>query len=327
MHSRIASRPSNQKEAGSIDPVSRSSDSAVAEPEPTRSVGRRAVGRVGDAFAFRPDRVTVIRPAARWPRLDFRELWHFRELLGRFVWRDVKVRYKQTLIGIAWVILQPFLTMVVFTLIFGKFAKFPNQGQQYPVFVYSGLLLWSTYFQSALVGASTSLVANVPLVTKVYFPRVLLPAAAVLVPIVDFIMASTVLVALMQYYDTPFGQYWYLSPLFVLVAIVTALGTGLLFAAMNVRYRDVPYVIPFIIQTWLFVSSVVFPVASLPLKWQWVLAFNPMNGAITGFRWALIGTPPPDTGQFLVGVASAFTIFIIGLVYFRRSEPKFADTI
>ena len=327
MHSRIAWPPSNQKEAGSIGPVNRPSDSAVAEPKPARSVGRRAVDRVGDAFTFRPDRVTVIRPARRWPHLDFRELWHFRELLGRFIWRDVKVRYKQTLIGIAWVILQPFLTMVVFTLIFGKFAKFPNQGQQYPVFVYSGLLLWSTYFQSSVVGASNSLVANVPLVTKVYFPRVLLPAAAVLVPIVDFIMASTVLVGLMQYYDTPFGQYWYLSPFFVLIAIVTALGTGLLFSAMNVRYRDVPYVIPFIIQTWLFVSSVVFPVAWLPQKWQWVLALKTMNGAITGFSLALIGTPPPDTGQFLVGVASAFTIFIIGLVYFRRSEPTFADTI
>src|SRR3954447_18150543 len=172
MHSRIASPPSNQNEGGSTGPVNRSSDSAVAEPKPARSVGRRAVDRVGDAFAFRPDRVTVIRPAARWPRLDFRELWHFRELLGRFVWRDVKVRYKQTLIGIAWVILQPFLTMVVFTLVFGKFANFPAQGQQYPVFVYSGLLLWS-YFSSALVGTSASLVANVPLVTKVYFPRIL----------------------------------------------------------------------------------------------------------------------------------------------------------
>ena len=164
--------------------MSRSPDSAVAEPKPTRSAGRRAVDRVGDALALRPDRVTVIKPPARWPRLDLRELWHYRELLGRFVWRDVKVRYKQTFIGVAWAILQPFLTMVVFTLVFGKFAKFPNQGQQYPVFLYSGLLLW-TYFSSALVGSSMSIVANVPLVTKVYFPRVLLPAGAALVPIVD----------------------------------------------------------------------------------------------------------------------------------------------
>ena len=241
------------KGAGSIDPVNRPSDSAVAEPKPARSVGRRAVDRVGDAFAFRPDRVTVIRPAARWPRLDLRELWHYRELLGRFVWRDVKVRYKQTFIGVAWAILQPFLTMVVFTLIFGKFAKFPNQGQQYPVFVYSGLLLWSTYFQSALVGASTSLVANVPLVTKVYFPRVLLPAGAVLVPIVDFIMASTVLVGLMAVLRHAVSDTTaYLAPRSVLIAIVTALGTGLSFSALNVRYRDVPYVIPFIVQTWLY---------------------------------------------------------------------------
>jgi lipopolysaccharide transport system permease protein len=306
--------------------VTRPSDSAVAEPKPVRSVGRRAVDRVGDAFAFRPDRVTVIRPAARWPRLDLRELWHYRELLGRFVWRDVKVRYKQTFIGVAWAILQPFLTMVVFTLIFGKFANFPSQGQQYPVFVYSGLLLW-TYFSSALVGSSSSLVANVPLVTKVYFPRILLPAGAALVPIVDFLMASTVLVGLMGYYDTHFGHYAYLAPAFLLIAVVTALGTGLFFSALNVRYRDVPYVIPFVVQTWLYVSSVIYPIASLPLKWQWVLAFNPMNGAITGFRWALIGTPPPDTGQFLVSVGSAIVIFLLGLAFFRRSEPKFADTI
>jgi lipopolysaccharide transport system permease protein len=270
--------------------------------------------------------VTVIRPAARWPRLDLRELWHYRELLGRFVWRDVKVRYKQTFIGVAWAILQPFLTMVVFTLVFGKFAKFPNQGQQYPVFLYSGLLLWS-YFSSALTGSSMSIVSNVPLVTKVYFPRVLLPAGAALVPIVDLAMASSVLVGLMAYYHTSIGHMAYLAPSFLLLAVATALGTGLFFAALNVRYRDVPYVIPFIVQTWLYVSSVVYPIAALPLKWQWVLATNPMNGAITGFRWALVGTPPPDTGQFLVSVASAILIFLFGLAFFRASEPKFADTI
>jgi homopolymeric O-antigen transport system permease protein len=307
-------------------PVTPSPESAVAEPKPAPSVPRRAVARVGDAFASRPDRVTVIRPAPRWPRLDLRELWHYRELLGRFVWRDVKVRYKQTFIGIAWAILQPFLTMVVFTLVFGKFANFPSQGQQYPVFVYSGLLLWS-YFSSALTATSTSLVANVPLVTKVYFPRVLLPASASLVPLVDFVMAFTVLIGLMAYYDTPFNHLAYLTPGFVLIAIATALGTGLFLSALNVRYRDVPYVIPFIVQTWLYVSSVIYPIAALPEKWQWVLAFNPMNAAITGLRWCLIGTPPPDTGQFLVGIGSAVLIFTVGLAFFRRSEPKFADTI
>lgn len=306
--------------------MTRPSNSAVADPKPARSVGRRAADRVGDALSSRGERVTLIRPAPRWPRLDVRELWHYRELLGRFVWRDVKVRYKQTFIGIAWAILQPFLTMVVFTLVFGKFANFPAQGQQYPVFVYSGLLLWS-YFSSALTAGSASLVANVPLVTKVYFPRVLLPAGAALVPIVDFLMAFSVLLGLMAYYHTNFGHRAYLAPAFLLVAVLTALGTSLFFSALNVRYRDVPYVIPFIVQTWLYVSSVIYPIAALPLKWQWVLAFNPMNGAITGFRWALIGTPPPDTGQFLVSIGSALFIFLFGLAFFRRSEPKFADTI
>ena len=140
-------------------------------------------------------------------------------------------------------------------------------------------------------------------------------------------MASTVLIGLMGYYDAPFGHYAYLAPLFLLLAVVTAVGTGLFFSALNVRYRDVPYVIPFVVQTWLYVSSVIYPIASLPVKWQWVLAFNPMNGAITGFRWALIGTPPPDTGQFLVSVGSGIVIFLLGLTFFRLSEPKFADTI
>ena len=181
-------------------------------------MGRRAVDRVGDAFAFRPDRVTVIRPAARWPRLDLRELWHYRELLGRFVWRDVKVRYKQTFIGIAWAILQPFLTMVVFTLVFGKFAKFPNQGQQYPVSC-TRVCCFGRTSRRALVRGEHEPLLQCSARHKVYFPRVLLPAGAALVPIVDLAMASTVLVGLMAYYHTPIGDMAYLAPAFLLLAV------------------------------------------------------------------------------------------------------------
>jgi lipopolysaccharide transport system permease protein len=303
--------------------VSRPSQSALVE---RRSAAAAETGLEGTLAPRRDERLTVIRPAPRWPRLDVRELWHYRELLGRFVWRDVKVRYKQTLIGIAWAILQPFLTMVIFTLVFGKFANFPAQGQQYPVFVYSGLLLWA-YFSSSVTQASTSLVSNVPLVTKVYFPRVLLPLASALVPLVDFVMASSVLVGLMAYYGTPLASDFYLAPVFMLLAMITAAGTGLLLSALNVRYRDVPYAIPFLIQTWLYFSSVIYPIAALPEKWQWLLALNPMNGAITGFRWALVGTPPPVLGQFAISVVSGIVILLVGLGFFRRSEPKFADTI
>jgi lipopolysaccharide transport system permease protein len=271
-------------------------------------------------------RVTVIRPASRWPSLDLGELFHYRELLATFVWRDVKVRYKQTSIGVAWALLQPFLTMVVMTLVFGKFAKFPSQNLPYPVFLYSALLPW-TYFQAAVSQGSSCLVSNVSLVTKVYFPRVLLPFAAILTPLVDFLLASVILAGLMLWYKVPPGDALYLAPVFLLLCVVTALGTALFLAAVNVRYRDVPYVVPFVLQIWQFISSVFYPVADLPEKWQWVLALNPLTAAIGGFRWTVVGTPPPHLGQFLVSLAMAGVFIIVGLGFFRRSEPKFADTI
>jgi lipopolysaccharide transport system permease protein len=270
--------------------------------------------------------VTVIRPAPRWPRLDLRELWHYRELLGRFVWRDIKVRYKQTFIGVAWAILQPFLTMVVFTLVFGKFADFPSKGVPYPIFVYSALLPW-TYFASSLSMASTSLVSNKPLITKVYFPRVLLPLAGVVVSLVDFLIASVILFAMMVWFTVWPSPAIVLAPLFLLMALLTALGVGLFLSAVNVRYRDVPYAIPFLIQTWMYVSGVVFALSALPERWQWLLAFNPMTAVINGFQWGVLGTTPPDLGKTLVSVASMTVMFLVGLSFFRGSEPRFADTI
>ena len=283
-------------------------------------------GDGGEPAVWEVPRVTVIRPAPRLPHLDLRELWHFRELLGVLVWRDVAVRYKQTAIGVGWAILVPFVTMVVFTLVFGKFANFPSKGVPYPIFTYSALLPW-TYFASAVALASSSLVSNKALVTKVYFPRVLLPLAGVSVPAFDFLFASIVLVGMMVWFDVWPSAALLLSPLFLAMAALTALGTGLFLSAVNVRYRDVPYAVPFLIQIWLYVSGVVYAISALPERWQWVLALNPMTAAINGFQWGVLGSAPPALGKTLVSVASMVFLLLVGLWYFRRSEPRFADAI
>jgi len=274
----------------------------------------------------RVERVTVIKPAPRWPHLDVRELWHYRELLGRLVWRDIAVRYKQTSIGVAWAVLQPLLTMVVFTLIFGYVGGFASKGLQYQVFSYSALLPWF-YFASSVNLASNSLVSNRGLVTKVYFPRILLPLAGVTVPIVDFLVASVVLVGLMFWYSTAPSAAIILAPAFLLLAFVTALGVALFFSAMTVRYRDVPYAIPFLLQSWMFVSGVVLPISEFPEYAQWLLALNPMTAVINGFQWGVVGAGAPELGKTLISVGAAALFFVVGLWYFRRSEPKFADTI
>jgi homopolymeric O-antigen transport system permease protein len=271
-------------------------------------------------------RVTVIRPAPRWPHLDLVELWHYRELLFRLAWRDIAVRYKQTSIGVAWAILQPFATMVVFTLVFGRFANFPSKGVPYPIFVYSALLPW-TYFSSALAQSGSSLVSNKGLVTKVYFPRVLLPLAGVTVPIVDFLLAFSILVGMMFWFGVWPSAAIFLAPLFLFMAFVAALGVGLFLSAVHVRYRDVPYAIPFLLQIWLYLSGVVYAISSLPERWQWVLALNPMTAVINGFQWGVLGTEAPDLGKTMVSVGSTALFLVVGLWFFRRSEPKFADTI
>jgi lipopolysaccharide transport system permease protein len=270
--------------------------------------------------------VFVIRPAPRWPHLDLRELWHFRELFLTLVWRDVAVRYKQTSIGAAWAIIQPTLTMIVFTLIFGRLGGVDSKGLQFPLFSYSALLPWF-YFASSVALSSVSLVGNRGLVTKVYFPRVLLPLAAVAVPVVDFLFASLVLVGLMTWYSTWPSAAIVLAPLFLLMALVTALGVGLFFSAVGVRYRDVPYAIPFLMQSWMFLSGVIVPLSQFPEYAQWVLALNPMTGVINGFQWGVVGAAAPELGKTLVSVGATALFFVLGLWFFRRSEPRFADTI
>lgn len=274
----------------------------------------------------RDERITVVQPADRRPRLDVRELWRYRELFGALVWRDISVRYKQTALGAAWAILQPFLLMVVMTIVFGKFAQFPTDNVPYPIFSYSGLLPW-TFFAAALAGAGASVVSNVALVTKVYFPRLILPVSAALVPLVDFALALTVLFGMMVYFDVDFALTMLAAPLFLVLAAATAVGVGLFLAALNVRYRDVPYAVPFLVQIWFWLSPVAYARVGLEEHWQWVYALNPMSGVLDGFRWAMLGTTAPDPGQFALSVGVAVVLFAGGVVFFRGSEPRFADTI
>jgi lipopolysaccharide transport system permease protein len=279
--------------------------------------------------AREPDRkldVTVIRPASSWPQVQLSELWRYRGLLGVFVWRDLKVRYKQTVIGIAWALFQPLFTALVYTFVFGRFAKFPSENLPYPIFAYAGVLAWQ-YFSSAFNQATSSVVGNVQLVTKVYFPRLLLPIGGVVVPLVDLTLSLTVLVGMMAWFNVTPSPIIMLAPLFIALALVTALGSGLALSAMTVRYRDVPYAIPLFMQVLPFLSGVMYSLTALPEKWQWVLAFNPLTAVVTGWRWTVLGGFSPNPGQLAISVAVAFAMLGVGLAYFRRSEPRFADTI
>jgi lipopolysaccharide transport system permease protein len=270
--------------------------------------------------------LTVITPATRWPRLNLPELWRFRELLGIFLWRDLKVRYKQSAIGAFWAIFQPAFTALVYTLVFGKFAKFPSGNLPYPVFAFSGLLAWG-YFSAALNTASGSIVANVTLVTKVYFPRLLLPIAGVLVPLVDLVLACSVLVVMIVWFNTYPGWEVVFAPLFILLALVTALGVALTLSSLFTRFRDVAYAIPVFMQVLPFLSGVPYSLDGAPEKWQWLLSLNPVTAVVAGWRWTVLGGPEPVLGQVALSVTVALVLFVFGLAYFRRSEPRFADTI
>ena len=270
--------------------------------------------------------VTVIRPPTALPRLPLSEIWRYRELLGIFVWRDIKVRYKQTVIGGVWVVFQPLLTAVVYTLIFGRFAKFNSAGLPYPLFAFAGMIAWQ-YFSGSLNVSSSSLVSNVPLLTKVYFPRLLLPLAGVLTPLVDFLVSIPILIWIMAWFHIWPGLNALLAPAFILLALVAALGAGLVFSALNVRYRDIPYVIPAFMQVMPLLSAVPFTLENLPPKWQWLLSVNPMTTVVAGWRWCVLNGPPLVLGQALLSAGVAVTLFILGIVVFMRLEPRFADKI
>lgn len=271
--------------------------------------------------------VTVIEPRRRIFQLaDARELWAFRELAFTLAWRDLSVRYKQTFVGVAWAVLQPFMTMVVFTIIFGKFAKLPSDGLPYTVFVYSGLLPW-TYFAASLLTASNSVVTNRALVSRVYFPRILLPLGSPIVPAVDFLVASVVLIGMVGYYGLGFSWTLLVAPFFLVLGALVAIAFGLILATLNVRYRDVPYAVPFVIQLWLYVSPVIYATNGLPEKWARFIAFNPLNVVISGFRWAVVGSEAPPWWQVATGSAVTVVILVFGLFVFQRGQARFADTI
>jgi len=271
------------------------------------------------------DRVRVIK-SSRPFSLRLGELWQYRELLYFLVWRDVKVRYKQTVLGAAWAVIQPVTAMIIFSIIFGRFANIPSNGLPYPVFVYAGLLAW-LYFQQSLTQSSASIVGNAQLVTKVYFPRLVIPLASVASPVVDFGIALTVLLALMAWYGIVPGIELLAAPAFLALALLVAFGIGLWLSALNVRYRDVPYALPFVAQVWLFATPVIYTTSLLPADWRWLLSLNPMTGVIEGFRWSLLGTGKPSVVVVLVSLGSGLALLASGFAYFRTSERQFADVI
>lgn len=273
--------------------------------------------------------VTVIRPSSGFSWSQLVELWRYRELFFFLTWRDIKVRYKQTLLGAGWAILKPFFTMVIFAVIFGGLAGIPTDGAPAPVFYFTGLLPW-TLFQDGITKASTSLVTNRNLVTKVYFPRVAIPLSNIIAGLVDFGLAFLVLGGIMAFYGyVPSGPLW-AAPLFLLMAVLTALGAGLWLAALNVAYRDVGYVTPFIVQAWLYASPVAYSATlleELPAIGQLAYGLNPMAGVIQGFRWALLGVGQPDSGMLALSIGAALVLVVSGLLYFRRMERTFADIV
>ena len=270
--------------------------------------------------------VTIIKPSQGWAALKLDELWEYRELLFFLSWRDIKVRYKQTALGAAWAIIQPFFTMLVFSLFFGRLAQIPSDGIPYPIFAYAALVPWG-FFANSLNSSSNSLVDSANLLRKVYFPRLAIPLATVLSGLIDFAIAFVMLLGMMLYYGiTPtFNIVW--LPLLFLLALTTALGVGLWLSALNVQYRDVRYTIPFMTQFWLFATPIVYPSSLLSEPWRTFYGINPMAGVVEGFRWALLDTATTPGSMIIVSALVALGLLVSGAYYFRRMEKNFADVV
>jgi lipopolysaccharide transport system permease protein len=270
--------------------------------------------------------VTVIQPPRRWVPIELGALWRYRELLYFLVWRDIKVRYKQTALGAAWAVIQPFFTMVVFSLFFGRLARVPSDGAPYPIFSFAALVPWG-FFANGLTQSANSIVANRDLITKVYFPRLAIPTATVLAGLVDFAIAFAVLLLMMAYYGfAPTANVVWILPL-LLLALVSALGVGLWLSALTVRYRDVRHALPFLVQAWLFITPIAYPSSLLDEPWRTVYGLNPMAGVVEGFRWALLGTDSAPPAMVLTSAVVALAILVSGAFYFRRVEARFADVV
>lgn len=269
--------------------------------------------------------VTVIEPSRGWRSLNLRELWAYRELLWVLTERDIKVRYKQTVLGAAWAVIQPLMLMVVFSVFFGKLAKMPSDGLPYPIFAYCALLPW-TFFTNALSSSAGSVVGSANLISKVYFPRLIVPLASIGSWLVDFAIAAVILLGLMLYYGIDWSWGLLAVPLLVLAVLFVALGVGTLLAALTVAYRDFRYVIPFLLQFWMFATPVVYPASLVPERWQWILHLNPMSGLVEGFRAAFLGRPF-DVAAIGVSLVVAVVLFTVGVAYFEKVERRFADII
>lgn len=269
--------------------------------------------------------VTVIEPQRGWRTLDLKELWAYRELLRVLTLRDVKIRYKQTVLGVLWAVIQPVMTMVVFSIFFGRLAQMPSDGFPYPVFVYAALLPW-TFFSNAVTSSGNSLLGSANLVSKVYFPRLIIPLASIGAGLIDFAISAVILLMLMVYYGVGWNGHLLAAPFLVVAVVFTALGVGTLLSALNVAYRDFRFVIPFMVQLWLFATPVVYPASLVPNHWQWLLYLNPMAGLIEGFRSVFLGKAFDPLG-LTISFAVAVAVFFTGVFYFERVERRFADII
>ena len=272
-----------------------------------------------------PPALRITPPGHGWA-IPFGELWDYRELLYFIVWRELKVRYKQTAVGAAWALLQPFLTMLVFSLFFGKLGHIPSEGLPYPIFYYSALLPW-TYFAASLQSATNKVVENQHVITKVYFPRLILPISGVLSGLIDFGISLLMFVAIMAYYKMRPSWDIMILPVFLLLALLTALGVGLWLSALNALYRDVRFVVPFLVQFWMFASPVAYPSSLVPEKWRWLYELNPMTGVIDGFRWSLTGSGEPSTILLFASSIVVIAVLFGGLMYFQKTEATMADVV
>ncbi len=267
-----------------------------------------------------------IVPQSGWFDIDFDELWRSRELAYFFVWRAVKIRYKQTMIGAAWAVVQPLTTMLVFSFFLGHLAKIPSEGLPYPVFYFTALLPW-TYFAGAMQNVTNSVVEQQHVVTKVYFPRLLLPISAVIPGLLDFAIGLCLFLPMLLFYHLPPGKPILMLPVFLLLAIATALSLGLWLAALNSLYRDVSHIVPFLVQIWMFVSPVVYPASLVPVRWRWLYGLNPLAGVIEGFRWSLTGRGDPPTALMLVSASAVLAVLLGGLAFFHRIEGTITDVV
>ncbi len=268
----------------------------------------------------------VVQASKGLLRLDLRPVWEYRELLYFLVWRDVKVRYKQTAIGAAWAICQPLLTMMIFAVIFGRFAKIPSDNVPYPIFAFAGLLPW-TYFSQSIARSGMSVVSDANLIRKIYFPRLIIPASAVVAPLVDFALSLLILIVMMAWYRVTPNWAVATLPLFICLAVCAALGVSLWLSALNVRYRDVGHAIPFLVQFWMYASPIVYPVSLIPNQWRSLYSVNPMVAVVEGCRWGLLGKESPEFGAIVIGTLVALILFLSGLIFFKRMERSFADIV